>query len=174
MISEQFYIQQGHEVPYYEETQKRTFKQKCTKVKNTVLLLLAYSCPNNSLRIKFHRWRGVHIGKNVYIGMFCFLDNLQPTYIYIEDNASVNAGSMILTHFNPMKRFSGLFQASVNPVLIKEGAIVAVRSTILPGVCIGKNSVVTAGSVVDKNVPDYNMVRGNPAKKILDFKDLMN
>lgn len=174
MYSEQYEIKQGHEVPYYEETQKRSFKERCRKVKNTILLLLAYGCPNNRLRIKFHKWRGVHIGKHVYIGMFCFLDNLQPTYIYIEDNASINAGSMILTHFNPMKRFSGLFQASVNPVLIKEGAIVAVRSTILPGVCVGKNAVVTAGSVVDKNVQDFTMVRGNPAKKVLEFQDLMN
>ena len=121
-----------------------------------------------------HRRRGVHIGKNVYLGMFCFLDNLHPEYIYIEDNASINAGTMILTHFNPMKRYAAVFQAQMAPVLIKEGAIVAVRSTIMPGVSIGKNSVVSAGSVVEKDVPDYTMVKGVPAKKVLEYKELMS
>ena len=96
--SEQWEVRQEMSIPYYEETQKRTFRQKLRKIKNTLCFLLAYACPNNKLRIWFHRRRGVHIGKNVYLGMFCFLDNLQPTYIYIEDNVSINAGSMILTH----------------------------------------------------------------------------
>ena len=117
-----------------------------------------------------HRRRGVHIGKNVYLGMFCFLDNLHPEYIYIEDNASVNAGTMILTHFNPMKRYAPIFQAQMAPVLIKEGAVGAVRSTLLPGVCGGKN----AGSVVEKSVPDYTMVKGVPAKKVMEYEVLMS
>lgn len=175
MISEQYKdILESQNVPYYEETQKRTFLQKMRKVRNTIYMLMAYACPNNKMRQWMHRRRGVHIGKNVYLGMFCFLDNLHPEYIYIEDNASINAGSMILTHFNPMKRYSPIFQAQVAPVLIKEGAIVAVRSTIMPGVCIGKNSVVSAGSVVEKNVPDYTMVKGVPARKVLEYKELMS
>lgn len=173
MKSEIIDIKQGHDVPYYEDTHKRTFKQKCVKIKNTILLLMAYACPSNSLRVRFHRWRGVHIGKNVYIGMFCFLDNLYPSYIYIEDEASVNAGTMILTHFNPMKRYAPIFQAAVQPVLIKKGAIVAVRSTIMPGITIGENAVVSAGSVVEKNVADYTLVKGNPAKKILEYESLL-
>lgn len=171
--SSQYNVQPAHAVPYYEETQKRSFYQTIRKMCNTLLLLLAYACPNNKLRIAMHRMRGVHIGKHVYLGMFCFLDNLYPSYIYIEDEASVNAGTMILTHFNPMKRYAPIFQASVQPVLIKKGAIVAVRSTIMPGVTIGENAVVSAGSVVEKNVADYTLVKGNPAKKILEYKELM-
>lgn len=175
MSSEQYpNILPPQNVPYYEETQKRTFGQKLRKIRNTIYMLLAYSCPNNKMRQWMHRRRGVHIGKNVYLGMFCFLDNLHPEYIYIEDNASINAGTMILTHFNPMKRYAAVFQAQMAPVLIKEGAIVAVRSTIMPGVSIGKNAVVSAGSVVEKNVPDYSMVKGVPAKKVLEYKELMS
>jgi acetyltransferase-like isoleucine patch superfamily enzyme len=174
MISTQYpNIHQAQNVPYYEETQKRTLTQKLQKIRNTVYMLLAYSCPNNTLRQWMHRRRGVHIGKNVYLGMFCFLDNLHPEYIYIEDNASINAGTMILTHFNPMKRYAPIFQAQMAPVLIKEGAIVAVRSTIMPGVCVGKNAVVSAGSVVEKSVPDYTMVKGVPAKKVIEYKSLL-
>ncbi len=37
-------------VPYYEETQKRTFVQKMRKIRNTICFLLAYACPNNGIR----------------------------------------------------------------------------------------------------------------------------
>ena len=160
-------------IPYYEETQKRTIFQKIKKIKNTVLGNIAYSCPSNKWRILLHKWRGVNIGENVYIGIHCLIDNLYPDYIYIEDNASINADSMILTHFNPMKRFAAVFPARVAPVIIKEGAILAVRSTILPGVTIGKNAIVSAGSVVEKNVTDYTLVRGNPAKTVTEYEFLM-
>lgn len=160
-------------IPYYEETQKRNFSQKFRKVKNTVLLLLAYSCPINKWRIGLHRWRGVKIGKNVYIGMHCHLDNLYPEYIVIDDNASVNSDSMLLTHFNPMKSFAPIMKARVAPIHICKGAIIAVRSTILPGVKVGKNAIVSAGSVVEKNVPEYTLVRGNPAKIVTEYKILM-
>lgn len=173
MVSTQWQIQEERPVPYYEDTQKRTFCQKLRKIRNTIYMLLAYVCPNNTLRIWFHRQRGVNIGKNVYLGMFCFLDNLQPTFIYIEDNVSINAGTMILTHFNPMKQYAPILQARVAPVLIKKGAIVAVRSTIMPGVEIGEYAIVSAGSIVEKHVPSYTMVKGNPAKKIAEYESLM-
>lgn len=160
-------------IPYYEETQKRTFIQFIKKVKITVLGTMAYRCNVNRLRIQFHRWRGVTIGKKVYIGHHCSFDNLHPEYIYIEDNASINAGCMILTHFNPMKRFAPVMSARVSPVVIEEGAIIAVRSIVLPGVTIGQNAIVAAGSVVDKDVPAYTLVRGNPAKVITEYELLM-
>jgi len=166
-------IRKEKEIPYYEDTQKRNFVQKVRKIKNTILMLLAYACPSNNLRIKFHRLRGVTIGKNVYLGMFCFLDNLYPEYIYIEDYVSVNAGTMILTHFNPMKQFSPILNARVAPVVIHKKAIVAVRSLLLPGITIGESSIISAGSVVEKDVKSYTLVRGNPAREITDFEFLL-
>ena len=161
------------EIPYYEETQKRTISQKLKKIKNTVLMLTAYACPINGLRIKLHRMRGVTIGNNVYLGIFCLLDNLYPEYIYIEDNASINAGSMLLTHFNPMRQFAPILQARAAPVIIGKKSILAVRSIILPGVTIGESAIISAGSVVDKNVADFTLVRGNPAKKVIDYEFLI-
>lgn len=154
------------DIPYYEQTQKRSFFQKIRKIKNTLLLLLAYACPSVKLRISLHRLRGVNIGKGCYIGMFCFIDNLYPEYIYIENGVSVNAGSMLVTHFNPSIRFKRILQAKVSPIIIKEGAIVAVKCVILPGVIIGENAIVSAGSVVNEDVEAYTLVRGNPAKKV--------
>ena len=175
MISTQYpNIKQEKKALYYEQTQKRTFKQKCIKVRNTILALLAYSCPLNGARVWMQRHRGVHIGKHVYIGMFCYLDNLAPDYIYIEDKASINAGSMILTHFDPLEHYAPVFEARIAPVLIKEGAIVAVRGTVLPGTTVGKYAVVSAGSVVEKDVEDYTMVKGNPCKVVAEYSALMD
>ena len=56
------------------------------------------------------------------------------------------------------------------PVHIKASAWIGAGATILPGVCVGRHAVVGAGSVVTKDVPDYAVVVGNPARvvKMLD------
>lgn len=54
----------------------------------------------------------------------------------------------------------------VNPVVIGNDVWIGGRVTILPGVHIGNGSVIGAGSVVTKNVPDYAVVCGNPARII--------
>lgn len=54
-------------------------------------------------------------------------------------------------------------------VLIKEGSFIGVNSVILPGVTIGKNCFIGASSVVTKDVPDYSVAVGNPAKIIKKY-----
>jgi acetyltransferase-like isoleucine patch superfamily enzyme len=166
MAEKKYNILSEREIPYYEQTQKRTIFQKIRKVRNTLLLLFAYACPSLKMRIFLHRLRGVKIGKGCYIGMFCFIDNLYPEYIYIEDGSSVNTGTMLIAHFNPLIKFKDVLQAKVSPVIIKKGAIIAVKCIILPGVVIGENAIVSAGSVVSEDVEDRTLVRGNPAKKV--------
>ena len=144
------------------------------KLKISLLQSLAKKCPINKLRVLFHRWRGIHIGKNVYIGNNVVLDNFHPDCIYIEDDVVLNAESMIIAHFNPPIRFCNLFEAATNPVIIKSGALVGIRSVVMPGVIVGKCSVITAGSIVMKNVPPFTMVQGNPAKTFLNFEHLMH
>lgn len=52
------------------------------------------------------------------------------------------------------------------PVLIREGAWIGAGATILPGVCVGKHAIVGAMSVVTKDVPDFAVVVGSPAKVV--------
>ena len=150
--------------------QTRTFGQTLRKIWNTILAHIAYRCPSNKLRITLHRWRGCHIGDNCYLGQFCVLDNLAPEYIYMEDNSNVNAGCMILTHFNPATSFKGIFEPVVKPVVIKEECMVAVRCTIMPGVTIGKFATVSAGIVVEKDVPDYHMMYMKSTPKYINLE----
>jgi acetyltransferase-like isoleucine patch superfamily enzyme len=56
------------------------------------------------------------------------------------------------------------------PIIISDDAWIATRSTILKGVTIGKGSVVATGAVVTRDVPDYSVVAGVPAKVIKKLK----
>ena len=169
--SKDWVIREPKQIPYGHP--KRSLGEKIRKVKNTILFRWAYNCPLNSWRVKFHRWRGCNIGNGVYIGRFCFLDNMYPEYIYIYDGASINANSMILTHFNPFETFSKVFSAEVKSTVIGENAIVAVRCTIMPGVKLGKYAVVSSGCTIEQDVPDYNMVQQANKLKGIDLRSLL-
>ncbi|GHT31065.1 serine O-acetyltransferase [Bacteroidia bacterium] len=143
------------------------------KIRNIILYRIAYFCPLNGWRVKMHRWRGVNIGKNVYIGQQCGLDNAYPDYIYIEDNVSLAGENTVLAHSNPYAHFAPIVESKVAPIVIKEGAWIGSKAIILLGVTVGKRSIVSAGTVVDKNVPDYALVKGNPMKVVTEFKSLM-
>jgi len=54
----------------------------------------------------------------------------------------------------------------VSPTLVRHGAALGANSTILPGVSIGRWAMVGSGSVVTKDVADYELVVGNPARRI--------
>ena len=153
--------------------QKRNAKQLFRKVLNTLLAAIAYRCPSNKLRIQLHRWRGCHIGDNCYIGQYCFIDNLTPEYIYIADNASVNARCMLVAHFNPSEKYKNIFTAEARPIVINEYAMVAIGCIVLPGVNIGKYAVVNAGTTLDRNVPDYHLYTSNSKPKCINLQKLI-
>ncbi|MFV5692049.1 sugar O-acetyltransferase [Flavobacterium sp. LT1R49] len=105
----------------------------------------------------------INIGKNVFINHACtFMDRGGIT---IEDNVLIGPKVNLITTnhpINPAERRATISQ----PIVIKKGAWIGVGATILPGVIIGKNSIVAAGAVVSKNVPDNTIVGGIPAKFI--------
>jgi acetyltransferase-like isoleucine patch superfamily enzyme len=176
----QFNIRPTIEIPYFDHegsfvrTVQNSSRRRgmnplvfiVKKLLNFCLYRMSFFCPLNSIRIKFHRWRGIMIGKNVYIGMQCSIDNAYPEYIYIEDNASLTGECFVIAHSNPYSHFQNVTSAKVSPVIIKQGAWICVRSIILPGVTIGENAIVSAGSVVEYDVPAYSIASGNPAKII--------
>jgi acetyltransferase-like isoleucine patch superfamily enzyme len=107
------------------------------------------------------------IGKNVYINHLCsFLD---MGTITIGDNVLIGPKVNILSEehpVDPVERKSLM----VRPVVIKSGSWIGAGATILPGVTVGENSVVAAGAVVNKDVPDNTIVGGIPAKVIKNIK----
>ncbi|MFC2116438.1 acyltransferase [Bacteroidota bacterium] len=141
-----------------------------TKLINEVLERLAFNCPVNSWRILLHRWRGVNIGENSFIGRKVTLDHSYPDYIFIGNNISLAGNNFVLTHSNPYKHFENTFNSFVAPVVIKDGAWISIGAMILPGVTIGENSVIAAGAVVTKDIPDRVIAGGIPAKVIKEIK----
>ncbi|EEU5811077.1 N-acetyltransferase, partial [Escherichia coli] len=57
---------------------------------------------------------------------------------------------------------------------IKKNASIGANATILPGIIIGENSIIGAGSVVTKDIPDNVIVAGNPAKIIRPVDDIIS
>lgn len=83
--------------------------------------------------------------------------------ITIEDGAQIAANvQLISNNHDPYERMV----ITCKPVIIRKGAWVGAGSTILPGVTVGKYAIVGAGSVVTKDVPDYAVAVGSPAKVI--------
>lgn len=103
----------------------------------------------------------VKIGRNVLINSNLLA--MARGGITIEDNAMIAANvQLISNNHDPYD----LCTLTCKPVLIREYAWVGAGATILPGVCIGRHAIVGAGSVVTKDVPDYAVAVGNPAKVI--------
>ena len=50
---------------------------------------------------------------------------------------------------------------------VKDGAVIGIAAVILPGIVIGENSVITAGSIVTKNVPKEAVMMGSPARQVM-------
>jgi acetyltransferase-like isoleucine patch superfamily enzyme len=55
---------------------------------------------------------------------------------------------------------------TVGPIVVRYGAALGASSVVLPGITIGRWALVGAGSVVTRDVPDYGLVAGNPARRI--------
>ena len=154
-----------------ERREMSKFRFVCRKIRNIILYRLTFFCPLNSWRVKMHRRRGVHIGKNVYIGQNCCIDNAYPEYIFIGDDVALTGEVTIVAHINPYSHFKDVFESKVTPIVIERGAWVGVKCTIVPGARIGECASVSAGSVVTNKVPPYTLVAGNPAKKVFEYKD---
>ena len=180
-------IRNGHSIPYFDHGNKigitihNSARRRnmspivfaLRKIRNILFYKWAYMCPLNSWRLWLHRHRGVTIGKNVYIGQRCIIDNAYPEYVYIEDNASIAGGVTIVAHANPYAHFRNVVEASVEPVVLKEGAWIGEGAILLRGVTVGKNAIVSAGTVVDKNVPNCSLAQGNPMKIVAEYGALM-
>ena len=106
-------------------------------------------------------------GHCVYIGERVFInegfDVMAAGSICIEDDVLIGPQVTILTSNHDYRKHSVLKN---KPVVIKKNAWICSRTIICPGVTVGENAVVAAGSVVTKSVMPNTLVGGNPAKFI--------
>ncbi len=110
--------------------------------------------------------KNITIGKNVFINSGCrFQDHGGIT---IRDGAQIGHNVVIATlNHNPEP--SRRRNTIPKPVYIGKNVWIGSNSTILPGITIGDNAIIGAGSVVTKDVPQMTVYAGNPARKIKDI-----
>lgn len=107
------------------------------------------------------------IGKNSIINPDCILDGRQGKII-IKDNVDIARGTWIYTlEHDP---HSDLHSTKFGDVIIEDFVWIASRVIILPGVTIGRGSVIASGSVVTKDIPPMSIAGGIPAKIIGERK----
>ena len=115
--------------------------------------------------------QNVNIGNNVRIGNGVRIQNNVSVYegVEIEDNVFLGPSCVFTNVLMP--RADKPVHGSYERTLVKEGASLGANCTIVCGHTIGRRALVGAGSVVTKDVPDYAIVAGVPAKKIRDIEN---
>ena len=109
--------------------------------------------------------QNVVAGPDVSIGNGCKIQNNVSLYkgVTLEDDVFCGPSMVFTNVFNPRSHIKRMDE--VRPTLVKKGASLGANCTIVCGVTIGRYAFVGAGAVVTKDVPDYALVMGNPAKQ---------
>jgi acetyltransferase-like isoleucine patch superfamily enzyme len=160
VIGDDAYLR-SHTVIYAGNTIGKNF-QTGNKVNVRELNEIGDSVSVGTLSVIEHH---VTIGNNVRIHSQAFI----PEYSVIEDGAWLGP-NVVLT--NAKYPLSPGVKDNLKGPIVKKGAKIGANSTVLPGIVIGANALIGAGSVVVQDVPDNAVVVGNPARVIKQIKDL--
>lgn len=113
----------------------------------------------------------ISIGRNCYIGFYFTI--LNASSVIIGDDVLMASHVMISSEnhsMDPESDIPYMNQPLVSkPVYIDDGCWIGEKVCILPGVHVGKKCIVGAGSVITKDIPDYSIAVGNPAKVIKKY-----
>lgn len=148
-------IKAGGKVPYYWKYSVLTVIAK--PVRKYFSVVVIPNIPFNGLRVWAYRRCGYKIGKRVFIGMKCYLDDLCYDKIVIEDDATISYGVYFACH--------GRRQGH-NTVHICKDAYIGMRAMIVArhDLKIGAKAIVGAGTLVNKSVPDGYVSVGVPCR----------
>ena len=134
------------------------------------LRLLANNCIFQKMRIALFRASGIKVGKDTFINMGVhFIDNYHGNGSFVfGDRVSVASNIMFIADADPNNSILNKIERFYirGKIIIKDDAWIGAGVIILPNITVGKAAVVGAGAVVTKNVPDFHIVAGNPAKII--------
>ncbi|MBU1097071.1 MAG: N-acetyltransferase [Ignavibacteriae bacterium HGW-Ignavibacteriae-2] len=112
--------------------------------------------------------QNVNVGNNVSIGNFVKIQNNVSVYegVTLEDYVFCGPSMVFTNIIDPRSKYPQVGKEFYIKTLVKEGASLGANCTIVCGHTIGRFAFVGAGAVVTRDVPDYALVVGNPAKII--------
>lgn len=157
----------GKEAPYYYNYSIGTIIMK--PIRKWLTNRVAYNCPFNCVRIILYRLCGFKIGKHVFIGMHTYLDDMCYDFISIGDDVIISYGVYFACHGKNQGHY---------PIIIEDKAYIGMRASIISknadgttnGVRIGKEAVVGACALVNRDVPQGATAIGVPCKIIDEVK----
>jgi acetyltransferase-like isoleucine patch superfamily enzyme len=117
---------------------------------NKFICFIAMMPMFNPMRLFLYSLAGVKIGKNVFIASYVLIDDQFPELVRINNNVVISYKVTILTHDGA--------KGIIAPVDIENNSFIGACSIILPGVIIGENSIVGAGTLVSKDVTPKSTV----------------
>lgn len=163
----------------------RRIKTVFWELVNFKLRIVGY-IPSHLIRRFCYRFWGIKIGKGSTIHMFASF--YYPRNIVIGDDSIIGEGAVLdgrdkLIFGNHVDVASQVmfyngehdvndesFKPTFSPIIVEDYVFIGPRAIILPGVTIKKGAVVAAGAVVTKDVPEFMVVGGVPAKPIYERK----
>lgn len=112
--------------------------------------------------------QNVNVGNNVTIGNYVKIQNNVSVYegVILEDYVFCGPSMVFTNILDPRSKYPQVGAQYYIKTIVKEGASLGANSTIVCGHTVGRFAFVGAGSVVTKDVPDFALVVGNPAKVI--------
>lgn len=138
-------------------------------VKNFIFIQISRYCP--SLAVKnwiFRTFLGMKVGDQTAVALMVMMDVMFPEKISIGRNTIIGFNSTLLTHEYLIDEYR------LGDIEIGSNVMIGANSTILPGVKIGDGAVISAGSLVYRDVPAGAFVGGNPATLIYTKEEMEN
>lgn len=140
-----------------DELRARTLKEVLAHVGARVVVMPRFQCSYG---------RNIRLGDGVFVNVNAFFMDDAP--ITVGSDSRIGPGAQLMTALHPIedhqKRRDGWERAA--PIVIGENVWLGAAVTVGPGVHIGDNSVIGAGSVVLHDIPDHAVAVGSPARVV--------
>lgn len=150
-----------------DSTGSRFLRLAMAAMRRYAMMVGMFLLPFSTLRVLLLRLCGVRIGSGCYIGFNVVCDTNHPSLIRIGQGVTISHNVAIYTHTaTPANSPLGELYDCAKPVTVGDGAWIAANSLILPGVNVGSNCMIGAGSVVTRSTEPAALYAGNPARKI--------
>nr|WP_214289414.1 acyltransferase [Bacillus subtilis] len=136
-------------------------------VKNFIVIQIARYTPFIGMKNWLYRtFLRMKVGKHTSFALMVMPDIMFPEKISVGTNTIIGYNTTILAHEYLIHEYR------IGKVLIGDEVMIGANTTILPGVKIGDGAVVSAGTLVHKDVPDGAFVGGNPMRIIYTKEEM--